>query len=393
VGSREILIIKLSAIGDVVHTLPSLTALHQHFPEANISWLVEEEAGALLTHHPYLKRVIVLKRKRWLKNLKHVSLWYATAQDVVSFIKELRSTNYDLIIDFQGLLKSGVLVLLSRGRRKAGYDKTRELSYCFLNERIPPDSMDNHAVERNSNLVKALGASLSGAPGDGASSSQTPHCVWQNENTTVMKQPLHYGHHGHDGCTIVITEEEKKNVTCFLRDQQLSLDKRLVIVHAQARWDTKRWAPRKIAELSDRLIEGYGAHIIFTGGKDDTPASEEIVTLMRHTAVNASGKTTLKELAYLLKHAKLMITTDSGPMHIAAAMGTPVVALFGPTAPWRTGPYTDNALIVSTHLPCSPCFKRKCDREKTCMQEISVAAVLAAVDEQMGPNHTRAHSL
>jgi ADP-heptose:LPS heptosyltransferase len=77
----------LSAIGDVVHTLPSLTALHQHFPEANISWLVEEEAGALLTHHPYLKRVIVLKRKRWLKNLKHVSLWYATAQDVVSFIK------------------------------------------------------------------------------------------------------------------------------------------------------------------------------------------------------------------------------------------------------------------------------------------------------------------
>ena len=177
-----------------------------------------------------------------------------------------------------------------------------------------------------------------------------------------------------------------------MRDQQLSLDKRLVIVHTQARWDTKRWAPRKIAELSDRLIEGYGAHIIFTGAKDDHSAVEEIVTLMRHTAVNASGKTTLKELAFLLKHAKLMITTDSGPMHIAAAMGTPVVALFGPTAPWRTGPYTDTALIVSTHLPCSPCFKRKCDREKTCMQEISVAAVLAAVDKQMGPLHTRAHA-
>ena len=390
--TREILIIKLSAIGDVVHTLPALTALRQRFPEAHISWLVEEEAGALLTHHPYLKRVIVCKRKRWLKNLRHVSLWYATVQDVVSFIKELRSTNYDLIIDFQGLLKSGVLVLLSRGRRKAGYDKTRELSYCFLNERIPADSMDNHAVERNSNLVKALGAPLPGAPGDHASSAQTPHCVWQNENTTVMKHPLHYRHHGHDGCTIAITEEEKKNVISLLRDQQLSLDKRLVIVHTQARWDTKRWAPRKIAELSDRLIEGYGAHVIFTGAKDDHSAVEEIVTLMRHTAVNASGKTTLKELAFLLKHAKLMITTDSGPMHVAAVMGTPVVALFGPTAPWRTGPYTDTALIVSTHLPCTPCFKRKCDRKKTCMQEISVAAVLAAVDKQMGPLHTRAHA-
>lgn len=387
--NREILIIKLSAIGDVVHTLPALTTLHQRFPEANIAWLVEEEAGALLTHHPYLKRVIVFKRKRWLKNLKHVSRWYATAQDMVSFIKELRSTNYDLIIDFQGLLKSGVLVLLSRGSRKAGYDKTRELSYCFLNERVPADSMDNHAVERNNNLVKALVAPV---PGAGVSSLKTPHCVWQDENTTVMKHPLHYRHLGHDGCTIAITEEEKKNVTRFLRDQQLSLDKRLVIVHTQARWDTKRWAPRKMAELSDRLIERYGAHIIFTGGKDDTPASEEIVTLMRHTAVNAAGKTTLKELACLLKHAKLMITTDSGPMHIAAAMGTPVVALFGPTAPWRTGPYTDNALTVSTHLPCSPCFKRRCDRGNTCMQGISVAAVLAAVDKQMGPIDTRVYA-
>jgi len=114
VRNREILIIKLSAIGDVVHTLPSLTALHQRFPEANITWLVEEDASTLLSHHPSLKRVIVFKRKRWLKNLKHVTLWYATAHEMASFIKELRSTNYDLIIDFQGLLKSGLMVLLSR---------------------------------------------------------------------------------------------------------------------------------------------------------------------------------------------------------------------------------------------------------------------------------------
>jgi lipopolysaccharide heptosyltransferase II len=253
--------------------------------------------------------------------------------------------------------------------------------------------MDHHAVERNSNLVKALGAPSLGAPGDDACSLKTPHYLWQHETTTVMKQPLHYRHDGDEGCTISIAEEEKKNVASLLRDQQLSLDKLLVTVHTQARWVTKRWAPRKIAELSDRLIERYGAHIIFTGAKDDNPAIEEIVTFMRHKAVNASGRTTLKELAYLLKHSKLMITTDSGPMHIAAAMGTPVVALFGPTAPWRTGPYTDKALIVSTHLPCSPCFKRKCDRKKTCTNEISVAAVLAAVDEQMGPIHTRAHAL
>jgi 3-deoxy-D-manno-octulosonic-acid transferase/heptosyltransferase-1 len=393
VRNREILIIKLSAIGDVVHTLPSLTALHQRFPEANITWLVEEEASTLLTNHPYLKRVIVFKRKRWLKNLKHVSLWYATAHDVVRFIKEVRTTNYDLIIDFQGLLKSGLLVFLSRGSRKAGYDKSRELSYCFLNERIPPVSIDTHAVERYRNLVQALDAPPLRSPGDDVSTSTTPHCVKQHDTSSVIKQPVCYRHDGRDDCTLVITEDEKKKVTSFLRDQQLSLDELLVTVHTQARWATKRWDLRKIAELSDVLIERYGAHIIFTGAKDDTHTIEEIVRFMRHKAVNAAGKTTLKELAYLLNHSRLMITTDSGPMHIAAAMGTPVVALFGPTAPWRTGPYTDKALIVTTHLDCSPCFKRKCDREKTCMSEISVAAVLAAVDKQMGPIHTRTHAL
>jgi ADP-heptose:LPS heptosyltransferase len=285
-----------------------------------------------------------------------------------------------------------VLVLLSRGRRKAGYDKTRELSYCFLNERIPPVSTDHHAIERNINLVKALGAPSFGAPGDDACSSKTPYYVWQNEKTTVMKQPPHYRLNGDDGCTISITEEERESVACFLRDQQLSLEQLLVTVNVQARWETKLWAPRKIAELSDRLIERYGAHIIFTGAQDDCVTIEKIVSLMRHKAVNASGKTTLKELAYLLKHSKLMISTDSGPMHIAASMGTPIVALFGPTAPWRTGPYTDKALIVSTHSPCSPCFKRKCDR-KTCMNEISVAAVLGAVDKQMRAIHARAHAL
>jgi 3-deoxy-D-manno-octulosonic-acid transferase/heptosyltransferase-1 len=391
VRNREILIIKLSAIGDVVHTLPSLAALHQRFPEAHISWLVEEEASTLLTHHPYLKRVIVFERKRWLKNLKHVSRWYATVHAVVRFIKELRSTNYDLIIDFQGLLKSGVLVFLARGRRKAGYDKTRELSYCFLNERISPVSLDNHAVERNSRLVQALDTPSSDYSPEETCSSHMPRCVWQHADTTVMRQPHHYRHDGDQGSPLAITEEEKKNVAALLRDHQLSLDTLLVTVHTQARWVTKRWTPRKIAELCDRLTEGYGAHIIFTGSKDDRTAIDEIVALMKHRAVNAAGKTTIKELAYLLKHAKLMITTDSG--HIAAAMGTPVVALFGPTAPWRTGPYSDKALIVSTHLTCSPCFKRKCDKGNTCMQEISVAAVLAAVDKQMAPIDTHAQVL
>ena len=390
--NREILLVKLSAIGDVVHTLPSLTVLHQRFPEAHISWLVEEEASPLITHHPYLERVIVFKRKRWLNDFKHISRWYVTVQALLGFVKELRSTHYDLIIDFQGLLKSGLLVLLSRGKRKAGYDKTRELSYWFLNEKIPPVSRDIHAVERNLLLVQALDAPSGSDTADASSSSQTPHCVWQDATTTVMQQPHRLGHDGSPGSAIALTEEEEKNVAGFLSDQQLSLETLLVIVHTQARWGTKRWTSRKIAELADRLIERYGAHIIFTGAKDDHPAIEETINLMRHRAVNAAGKTTLRELAYLVKQVKLIITTDSGPMHIAAAMGKPVVALFGPTSPRRTGPYTERALIVSAQLPCSPCFKRTCDRDKACMDEISVDAVLAAVDKQMGAIGAQLHA-
>lgn len=385
--NREILIVKLSAIGDVVHTLPSLAVLHQRLPGADITWLVEEEAGALIAHHPYLAKVIVFKRKRWLRNLRQVSRWYATARDVLSFIRELRSTRYDLVIDFQGLLKSGVLVLLSRGRRKAGYDKTREQSYRFLHERIPLPSGQYHAVERNINLVKALLEPSIAAAHGSAPSWKAPRHPLPHEKTTVMEQPLSWRLGVHDGYAIAIGEAEKRNVASFLRDQQLSFDTLLVIVHTPARWETKLWDPRKAAELSDRLIERYGVHIIFTGASADSPAIEKIVALMEHRAVNACGKTTLKELAYLLKHAKLMITTDSGPMHIAAAMGTPVVALFGPTASWRTGPCTDRARIVRANTPCSPCFKRRCD-SKTCMHEISVAQVLAAVEREIGAAHT-----
>ena len=111
----EILIVKLSAIGDVIHTLPALDALHRSFPESSITWLVEEKASAVVTEHPYLKEVIVSKRKRWLNDLKNPSRWYHTFKEIAVFIREVRSKEYDVVIDFQGLLKSGLLILLSRG--------------------------------------------------------------------------------------------------------------------------------------------------------------------------------------------------------------------------------------------------------------------------------------
>jgi len=343
----EILIIKLSAIGDVIHTLPALDALYHRFPESNITWVVEEKASDIIKDNPYLKKVIVSKRKRWLKNVKKPSLWYPTLKEIINFIRELRSQEYDVVVDFQGLLKSAVLVFFSRGKRRIGYSKTREMSSLFLNERIPPYPLARHAVERNIDLVGYLGAKL--------------------DKVTFP---------------IFIGEDDKKKVELLFSAHKFDKSRPLIAINSQATWETKRWVPLKMAKLSDRLIEIYDAQIIFTGGEDDYSSIENILSLIHHTAINASGKTSLKELAYLLSLSNLLITTDSGPMHIASAMGTPTVALFGPTAPWKTGPYCNNAIIIRNQLPCSPCFKRRCD-SSACMEEISVEEVLEAVDKQL----------
>jgi len=347
----EILIIKLSAIGDVIHTLPALDLLHRQFPESNITWVIEDKASDIIKDHPYLKKVIVSKRKSWIENVKKPSLWYPTLKEIISFIRELRSQEYDVVVDFQGLLKSAILVFFSRGKRKIGYSKTREMSSFFLSERIPPHPLNRHAVERNIELVRYLGAHV--------------------DKVTFP---------------IFIGEEDKRYVELLLSAHKLSTSKPMIALHSQAVWVTKRWEPLKIAKLSDKLIEIYGAQIIFIGGKDDYSSIENILSLMSHTAVNASGKTSLKELAYLLSLSNLMITVDSGPMHIASAMDTPLVVLFGPTASWKTGPYCNSAVIIRSQLSCSPCFKRECDN-RTCMKEISVEEVLEAVDKQLKLDH------
>ena len=350
----EILIVKLSSIGDVVHTLPSLEALYRLYPHAKITWLVEEESSELIRGHPRLSRVIVSKRKRWIKQLRRPALWLPTIKEIFGFVYELRSVNYDLIIDFQGLFKSGLLVFLCRGNRKVGHDRSRELSYLFLTERYPPGFTEQHALEKNLNLVKSLSGTYDGRD------------IRFNANSRE---------------SINTNEKEQRKVDCFLREHEIVDQKPLIAVNVMPRWVTKQWDAQKFARLSDQLIKDYNAQIVFTGHKQDTPVIANIISRMTQTAVNASGETTLKELAYLFKRSQLMITTDSGPMHIAAAMGTPVIALFGPTAPWRTGPYSKSAKIVRSDLYCSPCFKKKCDHI-SCMKDITVENVLEAVDKQ-----------
>ena len=345
----NILIVKLSAIGDVIHTLPALNAIRNYYPDANITWLVEEDAAPLVIGHKALDRVIVSKRKRWLKALKSLSL-LSTIKEVHGFIKVLRDTRYDMILDFQALLKSGILIALARGQRKIGFGKGlehMEHSYMFLNERIPAIDMEIHALTRGMVLLNAIGIPT---------------------NEIEYKLPV-----SNDDC---------EKVDELMKRHDINGVKFLIAINPVAKWESKLWPKERFARLADMIIDEYDARIIFTGGSEDRHIIQDIMSAMKGRALNLAGHTTLKMLAALYKKTVLVISTDTGPMHLAAAMETPVVAIFGPTAPWRTGPYGSGHRVVRADPECSPCFKRQCETID-CMHQISEDRVMAEVRSVM----------
>ena len=339
----NILIVKLSAIGDVIHTLPSLTALRKLYPEAHITWVVEEAAAGLVKNHPLLNAVLISRRKSWIKYLRKGE-FSRPLREMRTFLRELRKRPYDLVIDFHGLLKSALIVLFSGGKRKLGYDSLQELSGLFYNEKIPED-MNKHAVDRYLDFPRFLGAKIAKA-----------QFILPSDNSAQAR------------------------IQSLLEKYHLE-NKKFIAVNPVAYWETKLWDDEKFAGLADLIKTKLNMEVVFTGSEKES--IEKITTRMQAKAVNLAGETTLPELAYLYQKALLLVTTDSGPMHLAAAVGTPVVALFGPTDPQRTGPYGDGHVIIRIDLPCSPCLRKECPTTK-CMQDILPEQVLAAIKERLG---------
>ncbi len=336
----NILIVKLSAIGDVIHTLPSLAALRRLYPDAHITWVVEEAAADLVLHHPHLDQVIIFRRKNWIEDFKKGKL-HSMWHDARSFLAELKGRRYDLVIDFHGLFKSSMVVLASGGRRKLGYDSWQELSGLFLNEKIPED-MNKHAVDRYLDFPRYLGA-----PAEPAE----------------FVLPVH---------------QEAQSRSRALLDSHALIKKKYIAVNPIAYWETKLWDNERFAVLADLIKERLKLDVVFTGSNKADAA--DIMSRMTKEGINLGGETTLTELACIYKDAFAVITTDSGPMHLAAALGTPVIALFGPTDPERTGPYGAGHTVIRSNLPCSPCLLKKCPT-KQCMKEIMPEQVFAAVKE------------
>jgi lipopolysaccharide heptosyltransferase I len=349
----NILIVKTSAIGDVIHTLPALWSLRTRYPDAHIAWLVEETAADLLAGHPALNRVLVAGRKTWLADLRAGHL-LRVLREFVQFIRMLRDTRYDLVIDFQGLLKSAVWVFLAKGDRKVGFGRGMEHaehSYLVLNEPVPAVDMNQHAIDRSLLLLKGIG---------------------------VPAADIRYELH--------ISAEHESEAASLLHASGVGEQDRFVAMNPMARWPTKLWEPDSFAALADRL-EREAIRVVFTGGPQDRASIDEISRLMTSRSRRLDGKTGLKTLAAIYRRAQVLVTTDSGPMHLAAAVGTSVVALFGPTAPWRTGPYGRNHVVLRAGITCSPCFKKQCltteYEDRACMKRLSVDEVARAVLEKL----------
>jgi 3-deoxy-D-manno-octulosonic-acid transferase/heptosyltransferase-1 len=338
----NILIVKLSAIGDVIHTLPSLAALRKHYPAAHITWVVEEAAADLIKNHPLLDCVIVSERKNWGRKLAARRVGEAW-RDFHAFYQTLRSRPYDLAIDFHGLFKSAMVVGLSGAKRKLGYDSLQELSGLFLNEKIPED-MQKHAVDRYLDLPRYLGALVDSVD------FILPHDARAEENALAL---LHQ--HG-------------------------LKDKAFIAINPVAYWETKLWDNEKFAALADMIFEKLNLPVVFTGV--DASSIDPIIASMKTSGINFAGKTSLLELASIYRRAKTLITTDSGPMHLACAVQTPVIALFGPTDPKRTGPYGTGHTVIRSDLPCSPCLLKKCDTTQ-CMKNITTKQVYAEVESRI----------
>ena len=344
-GARRILLVKPSALGDVVHALPVAATLKRRYPAVPLDWLVEEEAADIVRGHPAVAEVVVSGRKRWLRQLRAPGRIPATLAEIRRFAARLGGGRYDVVLDLQGLLKSSLYTLATRARLRVGFAAAREGARLILTHRVEAPPQPVHAVDRYLALAAAVDA------------------------TEAVRE-----------FTIALDPAEVAAAQALLAP----LPRPRVVLHPAARWRTKLWMADRWRALAAALAQaGWGA--ILTGGAADAPLAAEIVAGLERPPLNLVGRLGLKGLAALLGGVDLMVTVDSGPMHMAGAVGTPVVALFGPTDPRRTGPLCP-ARILRRELACSPCLDRRCriPEQYRCMRELAVEEVLRETREMVG---------
>ena len=329
---RRILLVKPSALGDVVHGLPVASLLKRRWPDARLDWLVSRPFAPLVETCPAVDETVVFDRNRGAP----VRVQRAADADLG---RRLRDGRYDLVVDLQGLFRSAWFARRTNAPVRVGFARPREWATWGYTHRVPEKPGFRHAIERNLDVAEVLGCGRSPVefrvettPADGAAADN-------------LLKPLE--------------------------------NRPFALLMPGTNWPTKRWPASSFAGLARKLREKHDLSIVLAGA-DDAASARPAFSGVDH--LDAVGRTSVRELAALLRRAAIAVTNDSGPMHLAAALGTPVVAAFGPTDPRRTGPFgsamTD---VVRAGLPCLGCLSRSC-AHTSCMHLLPYEALLQRCD-------------
>lgn len=345
-SSQRFLIIRLSSIGDIVHALPAVAALGEALPHAEIHWVVETRHAALLVGNPFVHRLVKLDTFGWRNKLASSE----TLRAIATGLAALREVEFDAAVDFQGLYKSAFIAWLSRSRQRLGFSKgwLREPGAAiFYTGRVSPRGQE-HVIQMNLALVERLAGRL-----------LTP-ARWQ--------------------FPLPRTDVDDR----FVEEQLAALgSQNFIVMNPGGGWASKCWAPESYAELIGRLEDEFSGDILLTGSPEEEPLIRRIIQdsgsrRVRHFAV------TIVQFIALVRHARLFLSGDTGPLHLAAAVGTPIVAIYGPTDPVRNGPFS--AADITLWNRGVIYYTRRGPKDGH-LTGISVESVLAAIRERLARAH------
>jgi lipopolysaccharide heptosyltransferase I len=333
----RVLIVRLGSLGDLIHALPAVAAMRDAWPDAEIDWVVERAHADLLALVPMLSQVIVLGER--------------TARGWLEVLRPLRARRYDVAIDLQGLVKSAAIARLSGARRVVGFDRAslREPAARWLYTQSVAVGEGRHVIDKNLALVRAV---LSSEPGGFS----------PREHAFPLRVPA----------SPALASLRAQGVADF------------VVLNPGAAWPNKRWPPESFAAVARAVRATHGWTSVVLWGPGEQSIAESIVAASEGAAVMAPA-TTFGDLLAIARSAKIFVSGDTGPLHLAGAVGAPIVAVFGPTTPARNGPWDDHDVSISRYTSCDCHYKRVCLRPATwCLKDITVDEVMAAITKRLG---------
>lgn len=332
----KIFILKPSSLGDVVQALPVLRLLKLHLPTSEIYWWLDSNLIPLLEGDPDLAGIIPFERGKWGTPRRWLEVWRS--------VQSMRDHHFEWVIDLQSLLRSGVVAWLANGARTVGLDDAREGARGFYDVIVPRRSYHTHAVDWYLDALPALGV------------------------------PVHWNFEW---------LPQRPQVAAAIRQKWSIEPGRWIGLQPGARWDNKRWPVEHFVDVVGHLVKSCpAARFAILGGPADQALGASIAQVAPTRCVDLTGRTTLPEMIEWVRQCELMVTNDTGPMHVAAALGKPAVALFGPTEPRRTGPYGQLDGVLRHSLPCAPCMKASCSYEKPleCLRAIAPSLVVERIE-------------